>query len=187
MVPVTGAKPIRRASRVCEVLTRASATRSAETAAEPAMAPLIAREHDDFRDPRIRAAFLIAPLATLGAQAFTAPAGQSALSNFAKYFQTPGLLRSLINTGWLAAVVAALVLPMAFVVAFTLERTLAPMKGVLAVKGREMRFVFQGVHMLMDGKPDRPWGTEPRQNTLVFIGRNLDRQALNEGFRACLA
>ena len=32
MVPATGAKPLRRASRVCEVLTRASATRSADTA-----------------------------------------------------------------------------------------------------------------------------------------------------------
>jgi G3E family GTPase len=50
-----------------------------------------------------------------------------------------------------------------------------------------MRFVFQGVHMLMDGRPDRPWGAEPRRNTLVFIGRNLDRKELNEGFRACLA
>jgi len=61
------------------------------------------------------------------------------------------------------------------------------MKGVLAVKGRSMRFVFQGVHMLMDGKPDREWGNEPRHNTLIFIGRNLDRKELNEGFRACLA
>jgi G3E family GTPase len=61
------------------------------------------------------------------------------------------------------------------------------MKGVLAVKGREMRFVFQGVHMLMDGRPDRAWGDEPRQNTLIFIGRNLDRKELNEGFRSCLA
>jgi G3E family GTPase len=61
------------------------------------------------------------------------------------------------------------------------------MKGVLAVKGRDVRFVFQGVHMLMEGRPDRPWGAEPRHNTLVFIGRNLDRKALNEGFRACLA
>jgi G3E family GTPase len=60
------------------------------------------------------------------------------------------------------------------------------MKGVLAVRGRDMRFVFQGVHMLMDGRPDHPWGAEPRQNTLVFIGRNLDRAALNEGFRSCL-
>lgn len=61
------------------------------------------------------------------------------------------------------------------------------MKGVLAVKGRAMRFVFQGVHMLMDGRPDREWGNEPRKNTLIFIGRNLDRAALNEGFKSCLA
>jgi G3E family GTPase len=61
------------------------------------------------------------------------------------------------------------------------------MKGVLAVKGRSMRFVFQGVHMLMDGRPDRPWGDEKRENTLIFIGRNLNRAELNEGFRSCLA
>jgi G3E family GTPase len=61
------------------------------------------------------------------------------------------------------------------------------MKGVLAVKGRAMRFVFQGVHMLMDGKPGREWGSEPRMNTLIFIGRNLDRAELNEGFKSCLA
>jgi G3E family GTPase len=60
------------------------------------------------------------------------------------------------------------------------------MKGVLAVKGRAMRFVFQGVHMLMDGRPDREWGNDPRVNTLIFIGRNLDRAALNEGFKSCL-
>jgi G3E family GTPase len=39
----------------------------------------------------------------------------------------------------------------------------------------------------MDGKPDRPWGADKRENTLIFIGRNLDRTALNEGFRNCLA
>ena len=31
------------------------------------------------------------------------------------------------------------------------------MKGILNVAGEEARFVFQGVHMLFDGKPDRPW------------------------------
>ena len=61
------------------------------------------------------------------------------------------------------------------------------MKGVLSVKGEPRRFVFQGVHMLFDGRADRPWGQEPRTNKLIFIGRNLDRKALNEGFRACLA
>jgi G3E family GTPase len=61
------------------------------------------------------------------------------------------------------------------------------MKGVLSIKGDDRRFVFQGVHMLFDGQPDRPWGAEPRHNKLIFIGRDLDRRALEEGFRACLA
>jgi G3E family GTPase len=61
------------------------------------------------------------------------------------------------------------------------------MKGVLSIKGVPNRFVFQGVHMLFDGKEDRPWGSTPRMNKLVFIGRNLDREALNAGFKSCLA
>jgi G3E family GTPase len=61
------------------------------------------------------------------------------------------------------------------------------MKGVLAVKGSNKRLVFQGVHMLFDAKFDREWGKDPRQNTLVFIGKNLDRAALNEAFKACLS
>jgi G3E family GTPase len=61
------------------------------------------------------------------------------------------------------------------------------MKGVLSIKGNPNRFVFQGVHMLLDARPDREWGDEPRHNRLIFIGRNLDRHELNEGFRSCLA
>jgi G3E family GTPase len=61
------------------------------------------------------------------------------------------------------------------------------MKGILSIEGEENRFVFQGVHMLFDGRPDRPWGNEPRHNSLIFIGRNLNRQQLNAGFKACLA
>lgn len=61
------------------------------------------------------------------------------------------------------------------------------MKGVVSIKGDARRFVFQGVHMLFDGRPDRPWGTEPRQNSLIFIGRNLNRSELTEGFKNCLA
>jgi G3E family GTPase len=60
------------------------------------------------------------------------------------------------------------------------------MKGVLSIHGSPNRFIFQGVHMLFDGRPDRAWGEEPRHNSLIFIGRNLDRQALQEGFRQCL-
>jgi G3E family GTPase len=62
------------------------------------------------------------------------------------------------------------------------------MKGVLAIKGSNKRLVFQGVHMLFDAKFDREWNKdEPRQNTLVFIGKNLDRPALTEAFKLCLA
>ena len=62
------------------------------------------------------------------------------------------------------------------------------MKGVLAVKGTPKRLVFQGVHMLFDAKFDREWKAgEARTNTLVFIGKNLDRTALTEKFKSCLA
>jgi len=62
------------------------------------------------------------------------------------------------------------------------------MKGILNFKGLENRFVFQGVHMLFDGKQDRPWKKgEERKSQLIFIGRNLDRAELEEGFRSCLA
>lgn len=61
------------------------------------------------------------------------------------------------------------------------------MKGILSLRGEDRRFIFQGVHMLFDGKADKPWGSAPRTNQLIFIGRNLDREALTEGFRACLA
>lgn len=61
------------------------------------------------------------------------------------------------------------------------------MKGVLSLRGEDRRFVFQGVHMLFDGKPGRPWGGDIRRNSLVFIGRNLDRQKLNRSFQECLS
>ena len=60
------------------------------------------------------------------------------------------------------------------------------MKGFLSIAGDPDRFVFQGVHMLFDGKPDRPWGSLPRRNQLVFIGRNLDEQEMLKGFEDCL-
>ena len=60
------------------------------------------------------------------------------------------------------------------------------MKGVLSVRGTNKRLVCQGVHMLFDAKFDREWGNDPRMNTLVFIGKNLDRAALTAGFKACL-
>ncbi len=62
------------------------------------------------------------------------------------------------------------------------------MKGVLSIKGDQRRFVFQGIHMLFDGRPDRPWARgEERDNKLIFIGRKLNRERLEDGFRKCLA
>jgi G3E family GTPase len=61
------------------------------------------------------------------------------------------------------------------------------MKGVLNIRGEQRRYVFHGVHMMFDGKMERPWGGAPRTNTLVFIGRNLDRQELEAGFASCIA
>ncbi len=62
------------------------------------------------------------------------------------------------------------------------------MKGILNIAGEDERFVFQGVHMLFDGKPDRLWKeNEKRKSELVFIGRNLDENKLKEDFLACIA
>lgn len=60
------------------------------------------------------------------------------------------------------------------------------MKGVLAIEGCDDRYVFQGVHALFEGMPDRPWADgEFRSSKLVFIGKELDREELKSGFEAC--
>jgi G3E family GTPase len=61
------------------------------------------------------------------------------------------------------------------------------MKGILNIAGEDRRFVFQGVHMIFEGAPDRPWKpTETRKNELVFIGRDLQEEKLRAEFNACL-
>ena len=61
------------------------------------------------------------------------------------------------------------------------------MKGVLSIAGQSQRFVLQGIHMLFDGKPMAEWGDAPRSNKMIFIGKNLDRDELMAGFKACFA
>jgi G3E family GTPase len=61
------------------------------------------------------------------------------------------------------------------------------MKGGLNVKGEDRRQVFHGVHMMFDAQPERPWGTSPRVNNLVFIGRGLDRAEFEAGFESAVA
>ncbi len=61
-------------------------------------------------------------------------------------------------------------------------------KGILDLKGSAKRYVFQGVHMLMDATAGRPWKEhETRESRFVLIGRDLDAAALKAGFESCLA
>jgi G3E family GTPase len=62
------------------------------------------------------------------------------------------------------------------------------MKGILAMLDDDDRFVIQGVHMLIEGDRQRPWKPEEkRESRLVFIGRNLPKDLLRQGFAACQA
>jgi G3E family GTPase len=61
------------------------------------------------------------------------------------------------------------------------------MKGIIAMKDDNRRFVIQGVHMLIEGNSQRLWKTgENRESRLVFIGRDLPKEALRQGFDASL-
>lgn len=60
-------------------------------------------------------------------------------------------------------------------------------KGILDFKGEDDRYVFQGVHMLMDSAPMGAWPEGARHSRIVFIGRDLDTTCLEEGFAACRA
>ena len=61
-------------------------------------------------------------------------------------------------------------------------------KGILALKGEDKRFVFQGVHMILDGDLQRDWKPdEKRISRIVFIGRDLKEDEIREGFMKCAA
>ncbi|MCA0425040.1 MAG: GTP-binding protein [Proteobacteria bacterium] len=61
-------------------------------------------------------------------------------------------------------------------------------KGILAFKGEPKRFVYQGVHMILDGDVQREWRSdEKRTSKIVFIGRNLKKDEIRKGFLACKA
>jgi len=61
-------------------------------------------------------------------------------------------------------------------------------KGILAFKDEPKRFVFQGVHMLLDGDLQRDWKPEEKRvSRLVFIGRNLKEDEITRGFMSCVA
>ncbi len=56
-------------------------------------------------------------------------------------------------------------------------------KGIVAFANEPKRFVFQGVHQILDGDLQREWKDgEKRESRLVFIGRKLKEDAIREGF-----
>lgn len=60
-------------------------------------------------------------------------------------------------------------------------------KGVLAVQGMPQKFVFQAVHMAFSGAPQKEWAPgEEKVCKLTFIGKNLNREELEGGFKKCL-
>jgi G3E family GTPase len=61
-------------------------------------------------------------------------------------------------------------------------------KGILSLADTDRRYVFQGVHMVMDNSWGAPWNPgESRISRLVLIGRNLDETSLKEAFDSCTA
>ena len=61
------------------------------------------------------------------------------------------------------------------------------MKGILNLRKDPDQFVFQGVHLLFEGRPGRAWAeNEKRVNRLVFIGRNLNKDKITKGFMNCI-
>ena len=61
-------------------------------------------------------------------------------------------------------------------------------KGILSFKDDPERFVFQGVHMILDGDHQRAWKEgEERVSRIVFIGRNLPEEKIRAGFESCVA
>ena len=61
-------------------------------------------------------------------------------------------------------------------------------KGILSFKNEPKRFVFQGVHMMLDGDVQREWRPdEKRMSRVVFIGKHLKEDEIRQGFLACAA
>ena len=60
-------------------------------------------------------------------------------------------------------------------------------KGILSFTDDDDRYVFQGVHMMLEGDHQRKWkDDEPRESRLIFIGRELPEQAIRDGFESCI-
>ena len=58
-------------------------------------------------------------------------------------------------------------------------------KGIMSVDGEDRKLVLQAVNMMLEGDYVGAWGDETRRSRLVFIGRNLNYDELNQGIQNC--
>ena len=59
-------------------------------------------------------------------------------------------------------------------------------KGILNAKNSDKRYIFQSVYMLFEGRFEDAWNNRPRENKMVFIGRNLNKHRLRKGVQSCV-
>ena len=59
-------------------------------------------------------------------------------------------------------------------------------KGILNVKNSKKRYIFHSVYMLFEGRFENPWNNSLKENKMVFIGRNLDKEKLEKGIQSCI-
>jgi iron(III) transport system permease protein len=79
--------------------------------------------------------FFAAPLSILALRSLTDANGGFSLANYQEYLQSPALFASLRNTLYLGVGTVALTLPLAFLLAYGIERTRIPLRGLLAILG----------------------------------------------------
>jgi len=194
-VPAAGEEALNSAAdKGVRVFSNASDDRAKGSSIEPSMTPWRLDLHgDQARFPvRVPAAghyVLLAEHAPEEHHLSLQSHGKTLRPVLAKYFEDghhhdeavtsvgircEGLVDPSLFSGWISAVLS------------TQGNDIFRSKGILNVAGRDRRYVFQGVHMVLDGREEQAWGDANRENTLVFIGRNLDRTRLTEGFKACL-
>lgn len=59
-------------------------------------------------------------------------------------------------------------------------------KGILNAKNSDKRYIFQSVYMLFEGRFEDAWDNRPKENKMVFIGRNLNKERLEKGIQSCI-
>lgn len=61
------------------------------------------------------------------------------------------------------------------------------MKGIIAFEDDDDRHAMQGVHMLLEGNHQRVWKPDEKRLTrITFIGRDLPRDIIEDGFKRCV-